>query len=49
MVKDETLIRLRWLKEGIPLNEYQDLSQRSWVSFTLIPVHWLFALHINLL
>ncbi|XP_066245868.1 protein borderless isoform X2 [Euwallacea similis] len=28
VVKDPTLIRLRWLKDGIPLSAYKDLSQR---------------------
>ncbi|XP_050307905.1 protein borderless [Anthonomus grandis grandis] len=31
VVKDMTLIRMRWLKDGIPRASYQDLSQRSWV------------------
>ncbi|KAL1506833.1 hypothetical protein ABEB36_006123 [Hypothenemus hampei] len=29
VVKDVTLIKLRWLKDGIPLSAYQDLSQRT--------------------
>ncbi|CAH1124627.1 unnamed protein product [Ceutorhynchus assimilis] len=31
VVKDITLIQLRWSKDGIPLSAYQDLSRRSWV------------------
>ncbi|KAF7270305.1 hypothetical protein GWI33_016706 [Rhynchophorus ferrugineus] len=30
VVKDLSF-KLRWLKDGIPLNSYQDLTQRSWV------------------